>query len=218
LIADSSWPMAAASGIALLWLPLAFIRQPRLRPWILWFVCSVGLIAGLDLARYTTLLTLPRYLLFATPAAYVLIAAAIRGRWSWVLPSCAVIAAILALPSAYIPPWKTDFRTPVEIMAPRIQPGDALVITGADPAADGVMFTAFQHYLPTMPVTCAILTRPPDAVTRSRLSQCPQMILVRLWPYHPEILPGISVDLRNEIFIPYFADFAIGQLRSDGNR
>ncbi len=218
LIADSSWSMAAASGFAFLWLPIAFIRQSRLRVWILWLVCCVGLIAGLDLARSTTLLTLPRYLLFATPAAYVLIAAAIRGRWSWVLPSCAVVAAILALPSAYIPPWKTDFRTPVQIMAPRIQPGDALVIIGTDPAADGVMLTAFQHYLPTMPATCAILTRPPDAATLSRLRQCPSMILVRLWPYHPEILPGIFVDPRNEISVPYFADFAIGQFSPNGSK
>jgi uncharacterized membrane protein len=210
LIADRSWPIAIAGGITLLWLPIAFVRRPELRLWILWFACSLGLIAGLDLVRSTTLLTLPRYLLFATPAAYVLIAAAIPGRGNWIAPSVAIIAAIFALRSAYIPDWKIDDRTPVQLLARRLRPTDGLVISGPDAVADAVLFGACQHYMPKLPRTCAVLTAPPNATVLERLRQCPRVGVIWLWP--DRSIRGF--DIQDQGSVPYMGTILIGSYRS----
>jgi uncharacterized membrane protein len=210
LVATGLGPWAEVSGLVFLWLPIAYVRRPELRLWILWLACTVGLVAGLDLARSTTQLTLPRYLLFATPAAYVLLAAAVRGRWHWLLPAIGVATALLSLPAAYVPPWKIDLRTPVQVVNHLRGPEDGLVISGPDAVFDGVTFAAFQHYSPTMPAACVILTKPADSATLARLRQCPHVWVIWMWPGRSidKFLPGFKAGDQNHL--PEFGDVVEG--------
>jgi hypothetical protein len=192
-----------ASGALWLLLPVAFIRRVDLRLWVLWISCAVGLVLCLDLARGTLQLRVLRYTLVATPAVCVLIAAAIpRGRWAFLPPALAVTFALLRLPAAYVPPWKYDFRTPVEIVAPRIQPGDGLVLASTDPLLVVVSYTAFQHYaLPSMPPVVATLTKPANAETLEQLRGCKNVWIVWMTNrFSPEQwLPGLHVQQSEEL-------------------
>ncbi len=201
---------SAIFGLLFLLLPIAYFKRPELRLWVLWFVVTVGLIAGQDLVRSTTQLSLPRYLLFATPAEYVLLAGAMRGRWRWLPPAAGVLTALLSLRSAYLPAWKIDLRTPVEFT--RLNPDDGLVISGPDTFFDGITYAAYQHYLPSMPAASVVLTKPADAATLDRLRRCRHLWVLWMWPGRPvrEILPGYIPADRGHL--PYFGDLIQGKL------
>jgi hypothetical protein len=209
--------IAFAGAAMLLSLPILFIRRPELRMWIAWMVASIALVALSDFTRGTTELNWVRYTLFAMPPAYVLLAAAVgSGRWKFLVPAIAAVLAIVNLRPAFIPPWKTDFRTPVQFIDQRLQRDDGLVIIGTDPSADGIMFAAFQHYLSAVPATSAVLTAPPNAPTLLRLQQCPHVWIVRLWPDHQTVFPGFVVE--DQQTIPYFADLVFGGFRSPNDK
>ena len=200
--------IAVIGAITLLTLPFLWLRRRDLRLWICWFISAVALIAIADVTRSTTQLNWLRYTLFATPPAYVLLAAAVpQGRWRFALPATAGIAALLSLPIAYVPPWKIDFRTPVQIVGHRLGPKDGLMIMGPDAVNDGIMFAAFQHYLPAMPTT-AVFTAPPNTTKLDRISQCPQVWIVCIPPRKFDGLPGFNVNEEQQI--PYFADLIYG--------
>jgi uncharacterized membrane protein len=202
--------IAVIGAMLLLSLPMLFFRRRNLRLWIAWLVASVALVAAADFARSTTQLNWVRYTLFATPPAYVLLAAAIeRGRARLVLPAAAILLAILCLPGAYVPAWKIDFRTPVQIVGHRLGPDDGLVIIGPDPISDGIMYAAFAHYLPAMPRTTAVLTNPPDPTMLARLRPCPQLWIIQLPPDPFQPPPGFTVSQQQAV--PYFADLIVGR-------
>jgi uncharacterized membrane protein len=209
-------PFIAIIGVLLLLaLPVLFLYRRELRIWIAWLIAAIALVAIADFTRSTTQLNWVRYTIFATPPAYVLLSAGIpRGRLKFVLPSIAIAAAILTLPNAYVPAWKPDFRTPIQIVGRTLTAEDGLVISGKDPIAAGIMVAAFQHYLPNQPAVYVVLTESPDAATLSRLQQCPHICFVRQWPYPSTGLPGFVVNAKDEESIPFFADFAVGRLKA----
>ena len=205
---------SACLALLFLFLPMAYVRRPELRLWILWLICTVGLIAGQDLLNSTKQLTLPRYLLFATPAGYVILSAAMRGRFRWLPPAAGVIIALLSLRSAYAPAWKIDLRTPTDFVRTGMRAGDGLVISGPDAVFDGITYAAFQHYLPAMPKTSAVLTEPANAATLDHLRECPHVWLLWMWPGRPvgQVLPGFVAD--DDGHLPYFGELLHGRLRS----
>jgi uncharacterized membrane protein len=206
--------IAAVGMLLLLSLPILFYTRRELRIWIAWLVASIALVAVADFTRSTTQLNWIRYTIFATPPAYVLLAAGVlRGRWKMLLPAVAILLALLNLRAAYVPAWKTDYRTPVEIINRELGPNDGLVILGHDAITEGIMYAAAQHYLPSMPKTTAVLTAPPTGATLGRLHECPQVVIICLWPDQLTILPGFKVKDRKSI--PYFADLVLGQF-TDG--
>ena len=213
-VADAAPPnVALAVGIVALLSLLAVIgRRPAIRPWTLWMGLVVAVVLALDLWRSSNGVRLLRYTLFATPAAYVVIAGAVRGRWAWVLPAVAVLAAVASLPSAYVPGWKIDLRTPVQAVGRRLGRGDGLVISGPDGVFDAVTFAAFQHYLPTMPDPSALLTRPADGPTLARLRRCPHVWVVWMWPDRPiaAFLPGYQTAEAGRL--PALGEITMGRL------
>ncbi len=209
LVADRSWPIAWAGCAIYFWLPIAFVKRPALRLWILWFVCSLGMIASLDLLRSTAQLGLLRYLLFASPAAYVLIAAAVNGYGQWIAPAALVVTAMFAIPSAYVPGWKTDYKTPDQMVARQLDPTDCVVIGGPDAIADAVMFAAYQHYAP-LPETAVVLTEPPDEAVLARLRQSPKVGVIWLWQNGTKIK---GFDVHDQVPIPHLGTILIGRFR-----
>jgi hypothetical protein len=210
-VADVNTPVVVAGGALFLLLPWAWLARPPLRLWVLWVAIPTLAVAAGDLLHATTQATLLRYTLFATPAAYVLIAAAVpAGRFRAAPPALAVVAGLLALRSAYVPPWKIDLRTPTEFVAHH--PAAGLVVSGPDPVLTQMSMAAFAHYLPAMPPAAVILTRPADAATLAKLSACPRVWVVWMWPSRPigAFLPGYEVE--DEGAIPHFGNVAVGQL------
>jgi hypothetical protein len=179
-------------------MPIVFVLRRETRLWIVWFACAVGLIAILDLTRSTLQLRMIRYSLAAAPAFYALLATAIpRGRWRYAPVAIAIAYALVRLPTAYLPPWKTDYRTPVEIVAPRIQPGDALVLASRDLDVIRVSYTAFQHYaMRSMPATVATLTKPadPDMLRELRRSNRLWIVWATDQDQVTDWLPGVKIE------------------------
>ncbi len=188
------------------------VRRPAARPWVAWAGCGIGLVAVMDAARGTAQLSLMRYTLAAAPGVCVAVAAAVRGRWGWALPSAGVAVALIALPVAYVPAWKDDLRTPADIVGRRLGPADGLVVSGPDPVRASVAFAAFQHYLPRVPDAAAVLTRPADAAVLDRLRRCPHVWVVWMWPARPidAFLPGYQAAESGQV--PAFGEVAVGQL------
>ena len=83
-VADVRAPAVAWGGVLFLGVAAAYVFRPRLRLWALWVAIPTAVVAVTDLLQSTTQLTLVRFTLFATPGAYVLVAAAVpRGRLRW---------------------------------------------------------------------------------------------------------------------------------------
>jgi hypothetical protein len=210
-ITDPQWqiPVAIAGLILLLWVAVLFLRRPELRLWIFWLIGSIGIVAAADFTRSSTQLNWVRYSLFATPPAYVLLAAGLRGRWRFAPAAVAAIIAIACLHNAYVPAWKIDFQTPVQQLARSLQPTDGLIISGPDAVADAVIFAACQQYMPQLPTTTAVLTAPPNAAVLARLRQCPEVGVIWLWP--DKTIRDFVVRDRGQI--PYLGTILIGKFR-----
>ena len=215
-VADVNAPWAAWGGVLFGGVAWAVVRRP-LRLWALWVLVPTGLIFAGDVLHHTTQLTLLRYTLFATPGAYVLLAAAGR-RTGWAVPAAAAVAGLLALPAAYVPPWKVDFRTPVEFVGRQLGPNDGLVVSGPDTVSAEMAWVAFRHYRPTMPAATVILTRRADGPTLSRLAACPRVAVVWLWPDRPiaSFVPGFAAADAGRL--PPFGTVAVGRVVSRGPR
>ena len=210
-VADVDGRFVAVGGLLFLALPWAIVVKPT-RTWALWVAVPMAVVAVGDLARHTTQATLLRYTLLATPGAYVLLAAAGR-RTGWAVPAAAVVAGLLALPSAYAPPFKTDFKDPVQAVGRQLpDPSDGLVISGPNLITARIALAAAEHYLPTMPPTVVLLTRPADGPTLARLAACPRVGVLWLWPDRPidAFLHGYrSADAGD---VPHFGAVAVGRV------
>jgi uncharacterized membrane protein len=206
--------LAPLVGISWLLIPLALFR-PQLRLWSLWLICTVAFVAIADILDSTVQLEFIRFTLSATPAAYILIAAAIpRGRLRHLLPALAVLLSLIALPAAYTPPWKLDFRTPATTIASRLNPDDALVFIGspADSTMLAVTYFGFRHYLPHDPKATALLQSPATTDVLTQLSTCHQIWVVQLdhTPPTNQILPGFTSAESGSL--PYFLTISRGNL------
>ncbi len=212
-VADVRSPAAAAGGVLLLLPPVAWVARPRLRLWVLWAAIPTAAVAATDLARSTVQLAWLRYTFFATPAVYVLVAAAVpRGRWRWAPPAVAVLAAVLALPAAYVPAWKIDLRTPAQTIGRRLGPADGLVVSGPDRGLAAMTFAACQHYLPRVPAAAVVLTRPAGPAVLDRLRQCPHVWVIWMRPDRPiaAFVPGYQTAESGQV--PSFGAIAVGHV------
>ena len=205
-------PVSALAGVLFLLLPWAWFAAPKLRLWIAWAVVSTLTVAVGDLLHHTTQATLLRYTLTATPGAYVLLAAAGR-RVRWAVPAIAVVAGLVALPAAYAPPWKTDFGKYAEQVTRRGTSADGLVVSGPNPITAQMATAAFRHYVPAMPTTAVVLTRPVDVATLIRLRGCPRVWVLWLWPDRSvdAFLPGYVT--AEEGPVPPGGRFAVGRVQ-----
>src|SRR6202012_4174920 len=115
------------------------------------------------------------------------------------------------LPTAYIPGWKTDYRTLVESVSTRLTPQDGLIISGPDKNVACVIFGAFQHYLRQTPAASAVVTAPPNPQVLSRMQQCPHVWII--WTHFDkpasQEFPTFQVEDRGNI--PYFAEILRGR-------
>ena len=169
--------LALLCGICWLLIPLALLR-PQLRLWSLWLIFTISFVAVADLIESTAQLEFIRFTLSATPAAYILLAAAVpHGKFRNLIPAVAVILALLALPAAYTPPWKLDFRTPARAIGAGMSADDALVFIGPsnDSATLSVVYFGFRHYLPLEAKATAILESPATTGTLAQLAACRQI-------------------------------------------
>ena len=208
------------------WLLVAcgVIRAP-LRLWAIWVIIVVGAVGATDILTHTAQLKFIRFTLAAAAPMYVLIAAAAprlaigRMRVGWLIPLGAAAMAIVALPRAYAPPWKIDFRTPALAIADRLQPHDAIVFIGPPKEDVGLALTynGIRHYLPANePSTVALLQNRATADQLAQLSACPQIWVVWIVPQSrslDSILPGF-VSLEPPGHVPYFIDLYRGRIES----
>jgi uncharacterized membrane protein len=186
-------------GGLLLLLVIVFLRRRELRAWILWLIFGIGIVAGTDVLRSTTQLNWVRYSLFASPAAYVILAGSFRGKLRFLPALIAVFASLLCLRTAYVPPWKTDFRTPASSIASHLSPDDGLIITGPDPIADGIIYAGCRHYMSPWPTTVSVLTKTPDESMLARYRQCDHVWVISLWDQVD--LPGF--EMKDRVRVPY---------------
>jgi uncharacterized membrane protein len=195
--------VTVVSTVILILMPVAFILRRQTRVWVVWFACAVGLIVLLDLTRGTLQLRMIRYSLAAAPPLFALLATAIpRGRWRFAPVAVAVVYALVRLPNAYLPPWKTDYhapdhRTTVEVIARQMRPEDALVIASRNAEAVQVSYMAFQHYAPAVTQgMVATLTHPADPALLAQLRRSRTVWVVWLSEREriTDWLPGLKVD------------------------
>ncbi len=106
-----------------------------------WLVCSIGVVAALDLLESTSVLDYIRYTLVASPMLCVSLGAIAAGfgrRWLWLVPLAAIAGCTLALPEAYDRTMRGEWKQMAGDLSRRFRPGDVIVVRG-DPA------TALSH-------------------------------------------------------------------------
>ena len=209
-----------------LWLLLPWGLLHRLtRLWALWLAVPVIVITISDLRESMIQLTMIRFTLGASPGLYALIAVAgdalagAAGRFNWrssLLPAGGVLLAALALPAAYTPPWKLDFRTAARAVASRLNARtDALVFVGPpnDELWTAVSFSGFRHYLPHDPPLVAILQDRADDALLKRLALCRTVWVVSRPLTDPlqRFLPGYEIQEEGEV--PEFVAVLRGVVR-----
>jgi hypothetical protein len=148
---QSGWPSAIALAVLVYVLPVMDRRK-----WVWWayVVCTLGVIAIVDLARHSVLLDTDRYIFAASPGAYAMLAGAAPTRiGKWVPPlACAAVAifgiarlqqgADYTVESLY---QIEDHRMSAGFLQANARPGDLVIFTGHGPEPAFRYFVAC-HY------------------------------------------------------------------------
>lgn len=127
---------AAISVVAIVAIAIAWTLAPqksrRLVPMVLWLVCTIGFIGLLDVARVTQHSHFIRYLSLATPAVFVIVAAAgnVGGRVTAILSGALLLALAVAfrLPHQPIKADGPEYSNTARWLAQHAGPGDALLV------------------------------------------------------------------------------------------
>ncbi len=163
------WLVMVIFGITIVLPPARLAWRRDLTLWVLWGVGTIGLVAGMDLLRQTTLLAYLRYTILASPAIYVVIAA-----FDW--PGRAVFrdglaiatVALLAICATQravdgVPP-KEDWRRLARDIQGFAAPGDLLMFHNSDPwISSGTWYTGLKYYQPESNHPWVILSDHPSA-------------------------------------------------------
>ena len=222
LIADAppnGWPAATGAALLLLLTPMVVVlllrRRPDLRLWALWLAAALLPLAVADLIGSTKMLFHLRYALFAAPAVYALIAAAVPANWSrgWtphVLPAAALVLALATFRpyDTVRAPWPALGQLVDEEMSP------ATPMCFYSNGADGsgwyapTMLLGASHYSKTWPRPAVILTAPADDHLLRALSARAEPAGGDVWlvclsgETDPRtILPGAAI--RQDVVIPF---------------
>jgi uncharacterized membrane protein len=123
---------------------LMFRRRPALMLWWMMLVLVVGSVAASDLARSANMLTMIRYTLIASAAAYVIFVVVLSnlgGRIGQLAPAAIVLACALALPNAYTA-RTADYRAFGRYVYRNAKPNDLLIFVGTE---DDLWLSALLH-------------------------------------------------------------------------
>jgi hypothetical protein len=151
----------ASVALILLALPLLRLRScPELLLPTLYLVCGIGLVVLFDLVRTSGHMKFVRYVLVATPGAYLVVAGLLADKRGWirhVLPAAVLLSCALSLPRAYsyYSPVKANWRDLMAAAGPHMRPNDAVIITYPNPS----QYLAMSYYAP-MPRRVVVLTGP----------------------------------------------------------
>jgi uncharacterized membrane protein len=148
-------------------------------PWALWLAGGVGLVAAHDLLSTSRQLQVVRFIYFASPATYVLLALAPRAlgrRWGTLLPAAALVLACWTLPGVYAlrnPPWRDMARAVEECLADT----DVLALY-ATPDGIANTFWSLSHYGRLDGNAVLLLSSRLSPAAAARLARSPAVCLV----------------------------------------
>jgi hypothetical protein len=172
---------ATLGGIAL-FLAAAYRarRHADLLLWSAWLAGTLALLMLLDLARGTRHLEHLRYAVIASPAMCGMVATLVWDARGWhrhILPTLAVVGALLVLPTAAATFFKPNWRDMGRQVADRTRNGEVLVLAGmATPDASNA-YLCISYYLPAdrrPPV--ALVTRRADPALVAQLKAAPGVL------------------------------------------
>ena len=213
LFAPSSASAPFAAGGAVLYaVPLVVGRRPTTRGlafWGLWLCGTVGLLAGLDLARGSSHLFYVRYPLLAGPAVFALVpmvlSATFGGGRRWVahaVPAVAVVACLAAVWSDAYVSERADTREVVAAIVPPLSADDLLVLTTPPRTAQfaGALYLLVDRYRGPLPCPVVVLTRPASPAVTARLRASRGVWMLSDGADWRPYLPGITPAHRGLMF------------------
>lgn len=159
------------AGVVILVAPIFFLRRDRrLNLAYLWTVCTIGLIAAIDLLAGMHMLSFRRYYILATPTLCMLIAAVaghFRWRGRWLVPAAVVVTCAAASPWTFrssemrFAASHSDIAAAID--ADR-RADDAIVFAGdVTSRRPGILAMVYERYSRALPpvVTMTPLPTPP---------------------------------------------------------
>jgi 4-amino-4-deoxy-L-arabinose transferase-like glycosyltransferase len=203
----SANPIARWCGVAWFVLPLLLlVRQPRsARPllfWWMWLTLGAAAVAIGDLGRNGKLLTISRYTLMVSPAAYALGGLMLAHRRGWqrhIIPALLCAGCIAALPGAYLR-YKADWRSLGGYVAAHLSRDDILVMYDPPDIAWRIRcdLIGMQYYDRELDVPIVLLSAPPSDSLEQRIGRARSVWFFTSYPgatVEP-ILPGARVVER----------------------
>jgi uncharacterized membrane protein len=167
------WAFYLAIAISIYW-------RPRLLLPFLWLISTGLFLGGLDLARHTSHLGFPRYILLASLGLYLLIPA-VLAKWKWpmhIISALLVIGCLLAAP-AYYEVGKQDWRSAGALVHQNVRPTETVVFaTGDESWWASAIYIGIGHYdfSPNRPTL--ILDAPPNQANLKYLNSLPRFWLI----------------------------------------
>jgi hypothetical protein len=166
------WPWIAIVPLALLIYaaPLFRLRRsPEMLLWWLWIVCTIGMVAALDIARDSTLVAVVRYIFLSSPAIYAILATPLPGRLGAVVPAlmflCAIPYGLSRVQTG--PEQSTDWRLLSRELHEMIGPHDAVVLSGYYDVEPANHYFVIAHYTGQWRSPVIFLS---DPITRSAMA------------------------------------------------
>ena len=178
-------------------LPLLKMRQdPRLLLWWLWTVCAIGLVATIDLARGSELVSMGRYIVVASPGVYIILATSFqRG-----LGRCIPLAVVAAAAAFGVVRWRTgsDYvrhtAAVAQLIHDKIGPRDGVVITGHFDSDPAFRYFVIAHYGGDWKNAIVLLTKPASAKLSQQLSALPNVWVVGYDGSDMRLMPGWKAE------------------------
>jgi len=163
-------------------LPLVLLkRQPGLLMWYLWFVCTVALIAGMDLAHGRLEIAYARFTLLAAPGMFVTLAACAQATvrpWGSLLMFSALAMCVVSLPRAYERPME-NWRELAELLERNVKEGEPIAIIAGDRGDwySGTLLQGIRHYAnPHGPMMIMTAPASPQVLARRKTGQSIWMV------------------------------------------
>ncbi len=190
------WPWTAIIPLSLLIFvtPLfRFRRSPEMLLWWLWIICTIGMVAAIDLSRDSTLVAVVRYIFLSSPAIYAILATPLPGRLGAMVPLlmflCAIPFGLSRVQTG--PEQSTDWRLLSHQLHQMIGPHDAVALTGYYDVEPANHYFVIAHYTGEWKSPVIFLS---DPISKPAMSQ--------LASYAHVWMVGHFSDLETRQFLP----------------
>jgi hypothetical protein len=192
LVEPGSETLAVAIAIIVILVPAMRLSRRAVLFWWLWVICTVGLVAAVDLVRGSVLVSVSRYVFLASPGVFALLCSWVSIRLGrFVLGAAFLSSIIFGVARWQAGPSFSDTTADVaRVMKQMVPSGDVVIVTGHFPTEPAFRYILISHYLGNWINPLVLLSEAPSDALDRQLQRYPHVWVVGYDPGDMRLLPG----------------------------